>query len=147
MCSRALACLSSKRVRRVTTSRRCARKLSSMLFRPIVRGWPRSIESSVAPKLSWKSELCAYKLFRTTAVTASRLVSTTARMPSRLDSSRRSEMPSSRFSFTSSAMPWIARALLTWYGTSRTTIVSLPVLSLTSTSILARMRMMPRPVS
>ena len=68
------------------------------------------------------------------------------RMPSLSDSSRSSLMPSSFFSFTSSAIFSISRALLTWYGISVTAIASRPVDSLTSISARARMRTRPRPV-
>jgi hypothetical protein len=44
------------------------------------------------------SGVSLYSLLRTTCGTASRLSSMTTRMPSRFDSSRISEMPSSRFS-------------------------------------------------
>ena len=54
-----------------------------------------------------------YSLLRTTCGIASRLSSMTMRMPSRFDSSRISEMPSSFFSWTSSAIFSISRALLT----------------------------------
>jgi hypothetical protein len=47
----------------------------------------------------------------------------TMRMPSRSLSSRRSEMPSMRFSRTSSAIFLSSSALLTWYGISVTTIM------------------------
>ncbi len=52
--------------------------------------------------------------FSTTSGTASRFSSMTMRMPSRSDSSRRSEMPSSRFSRTSSAIFSMSVALFTW---------------------------------
>src|SRR2546428_80042 len=45
-------------------------------------------------------------------------------MPWRSDSSRMSEMPSSRLSRTRSAIRSISVALLTWYGSSVTTIAS-----------------------
>ena len=45
---------------------------------------------------------------------ASRLSSMTTRTPSRSDSSRNSDMPSTRFSRTTSAMRSIIRDLFTW---------------------------------
>ena len=55
---------------------------------------------------------------------ASRLTSTTIRMPSRSDSSRIAEMPSILFSLTRPAICSMSRALLTWNGSSVTTIDS-----------------------
>ena len=72
----------------------------------------------------------------------------TMRMPSRLDSSRMSEMPSSRFSRTISLIFESRRALFVMYGISVMTIcwrsafffiVSMPARARTCT--------MPRPVS
>ncbi len=58
--------------------------------------------------------LCWNRLFSTTSECSPRLRSKTTRMPSLSDSSRISAMPSIFFSFTSSAMRWSMRALLTW---------------------------------
>ena len=72
----------------------------------------------------------------------------TMRMPSRSDSSRSSEMPSSFSSFTSSAMcVQSSFALFTWYGISVTTICDLFEDSFSSITARARMTMRPRPVS
>ena len=69
-----------------------------------------------------------YRLFRTTSAISSRFNSMTMRMPSRSDSSRRSEMPSIRLSLTSSAIFSIRRALFVMYGISVTTICCLVAL-------------------
>src|SRR5881296_618176 len=58
-------------------------------------------------------------------------------MPSRSDSSRRSEIPSSLRSFTSSAMRSTSRDLFTWYGISVTMIAERPLFSSVSISALA----------
>ena len=55
-------------------------------------------------------------------------------------------MPSSFFSFTSSAIFSISRALFTWYGSSVTTIASRPLLVDSRSRPCARMRTRPRPV-
>ena len=67
------------------------------------------------------------------------------RIPSRLDSSRRSEMPSIFLSRMSSPIFSISVALFTWYGSSVTMIASRPPRSF-STCALALSVMMPRPV-
>ena len=69
------------------------------------------------------------------------------RIPSLSDSSRRSEMPSSFLSRTSSAMSLTSFALLTWYGSSLMTICDLLDDSFSSITARARMTMRPRPVS
>jgi hypothetical protein len=84
--------------------------------------------------------------FSVTWATASRFSSITMRMPVRSDSSRTSEMPSTFFSPTSSAIRSMSLALFTWYGSSVTTICSKSFLR-SSTSATARTLMMPRPVS
>ncbi len=55
------------------------------------------------PKVVWSCE-CANSWFSTTSSIASFFSSMTIRMPSLSDSSLRSEMPSMRFDFTSSAI-------------------------------------------
>src|SRR5579885_1687206 len=55
------------------------------------------------------------------------------RMPSRSDSSRRSAIPSSLRSLTSSAIRSIKRALFTWKGISVTTMAERPLFSSVST--------------
>ena len=57
--------------------------------------------------------VCLYKRFKTTWALASFFISMTMRMPSRSDSSRMSDMPSTRLSFTRSAMDSMSFALLT----------------------------------
>ena len=92
--------------------------------------------------------VCLYSWLSTTRGIASRLSSITMRMPSRSDSSRRSLMPSSFLSRTSSAMSLDrASRLLTWYGSSVTTICDLFDDSFSSITARARMTMRPRPVS
>ncbi len=66
-------------------------------------------------------------------------------MPSRSDSSRRSEMPSTFLSRTTLAIFSISVDLLTWYGISVTISASRSPRSVSS-CILARMRTRPRPV-
>ena len=58
--------------------------------------------------------VCLYSWFNTTPGMASRFSSITTRIPSRSDSSRMSEMPSSFLSLTNPAMLAIRFALLTW---------------------------------
>ncbi len=77
---------------------------------------------------------------------ASFFKSKTIRIPSRSDSSRRSEIPSSFLSLIRPAMRSIMLALLVMYGISVTMIRSRPVL-LISMLVLARMMTRPLPVS
>ena len=89
-----------------------------------------------------------YSLLSTIWPTASRLSSITMRMPSRSLSSRRSLMPSMRFSLTSSTIFLSSSALLTWYGSSVMTICSRSFLPAIGSMVArARIRMRPRPVS
>gem|GEM_PF-1809762 len=67
------------------------------------------------------------------------------RMPSRLESSLMSEMPSMRLSSTISPMRLIISLLFTMYGTSVTTMQSRPRSS-SSISVRARTTTLPRPV-
>ena len=83
--------------------------------------------------------------FSTTWSSASFFSSTTTRMPRRSDSSRTSEIPSTRPSRTSSAIFSIIEALLTMYGISSTTMRRLPPRA-SSTSARARTVSRPRPV-
>ena len=69
-------------------------------------------------------EVSRYRLFSITSAFSPRRSSMTRRMPSLSDSSRSAEIPSIRFSLTSSAIFSISRALLTWYGSSLTTMRS-----------------------
>ena len=66
-------------------------------------------------------------------------------IPSRLDSSPMYVIPSTFFSFTSSAIFSIRRALLTIYGSSVTTIRFFPF-AIGSIFVTARTRILPRPV-
>ena len=88
-----------------------------------------------------------YRWFSTISAMASRLSSMTTRMPSRSDSSRRSEMPSMRLSRTSSAIFSSRRALFVMYGTSVTTICCFSLFFCVSMTARARTWMMPRPVA
>ena len=121
MCARASALRSSNSVRRRTTSRRNSMNCSMNSSRFSTRGRPPTIASMMMPKLVW-SGVCLYRLLSTTSGISPRFSSMTMRMPSRSDSSRRSEMPSIVLSRTRSAIFSISRALLTWYGISDTTI-------------------------
>ena len=137
--SRALA--SSNLMRRTTTSSRNSRKASSSWRRPIWIGRPWFRASMLTP-----NELCIavkrHSWFRTTSPEASRFSSMTIRMPSRSDSSRTSEMPSIRFSRTISTIRSIRVCLLTWNGSSVTTMASR---SLRMVSIVALPRTMTEP--
>ena len=66
-------------------------------------------------------------------------------MPSRLDSSRISEIPSIFFSFESSEIFSIRLALFTWYGSSVMMIASRPPRPFSACAF-ARSVMVPRPV-
>ena len=97
------------------------------------------------PKVSW-SCVCLYRLLSTTSGSSPRLSSITTRMPDLSDSSWMCEMPSIFFSCTSSAMRSSSTFLLTWYGSSSTTIAWRAPLSMSSTCVRARMTTRPRPV-
>ena len=103
----------SNTVRRVTTSRRCARKASMICLRLSSRGWPSTSATRFMPKVSC-SCVSLYRLLSTTSGSSPRLSSNTARMPDLSDSSRISEMPSIFFSLTISAMRSSSARLLTW---------------------------------
>ncbi len=91
--------------------------------------------------------VCLYSWFSTMYGIASRFRSTTMRMPSRSDSSRRSEIPSIFLSRASSAICSIRRDLLTMNGISVTTIRSPLPPSRSSISARARITTRPRPVA
>ena len=91
--------------------------------------------------------VCLYSWFSTTRGIASRFNSMTTRIPSRSLSSRRSLIPSSFLSRTSSAMLFTSVALFTWYGISVTTICDLLDDSFSSITARARITIRPRPVS
>ena len=82
--------------------------------------------------------------FSTTFGFASFLSSTTIRMPSRSDSSRRSEMPAIFPARTISAIFSSSDVLFTWKGISVTTRLMRPPLP-SSTCTLERIFMLPRP--
>ena len=142
---RSRALRNSKIVRRVTTSRRCCKKYSSICFRFNRRGWLSTNATIFIPKLSC-SWVLLYKLLRTTSGTSPRLSSITTRIPDLSDSSRRSEMPSTFFSFTNSAMRSSKFFLFTWYGNSSTMMAWRAPLSRSSKWVLARITTRPRPV-
>ena len=98
----------------------------------------------ITPKVSW-SCVCLYNWFRITFAFTSLLSSMTTRIPSRLDWSLNSVIPSIFLSLTSSAIFSISLALFTIYGSSVTTIRLLP-LGIASISVTARTRILPRPV-
>ncbi len=87
-------------------------KATSMSFKVSICGRPPLSAIILAPKLDCIA-VKRQSWFSTTSGMASRLISMTMRMPSRSDSSRRSEMPSTRFSRTSSAIRSISVALFT----------------------------------
>ncbi len=97
----------------------------------------------MAPNDVW-SGVCTNNWFRTTFGFASFLSSMTMRMPSRSDSSRRSEMPATFPSRTRSAIFSSSDVLLTWNGISVTTRLIRPALP-SSTCTLERIFMLPRP--
>ena len=112
ICARSSALFNSKRVLRVTTSSWCFRYSSSICFRFRIIGWLLTSANMITPYVSC-SWVCLYSWFSTTFGLASFFSSITTRRPSRLDSSRRSEIPSIRLSFTSSAIFSMSFALLT----------------------------------
>ena len=112
-CARSRDLASRCLVRRLTTSSRKAVKMAMKSFRFSCSGRPPLMASMLAPKLVCRSEW-RHSWFSTTSATASRFSSMTMRMPSRLDSSQMSEMPSMRFSRTCSAIFSISTRLLTW---------------------------------
>ncbi len=102
------------------------------------------------PKVCW-SWVYLNSWFFVTSGTASRRSSSTIRIPSRSDSSRRSAMPSIFLSRTAWAIFSISVDLLTWYGISVTTSASRPTPSpprrlISSSCIRARITTRPRPV-
>ena len=107
----------------VTTSRLCERNASSISLRFISFGCPLDRATILIENVLSKS-VCLYKLFKSTSETVPLLRSITTLSPSLSDSSRISEMPSIFLSLTSSAIFSINLALLTWYGSSETTIDS-----------------------
>ena len=110
---RSRAFFNSNAVRRVTTSRRCSRKISSNCFRLHNFGWPSISATMLMPKVSC-SCVCLYRLFSTTSGTSPRFNSITTRMPDLSLSSWIWLMPSIFFSWTSSAMRSSSVFLFTW---------------------------------
>ena len=106
----ALAFLSSKRERRVMTSRLNLMNSSRAVRREMTFGVPSTMASILA-----ENELCIavnlYRLLRITRPWAPERSSMTMRMPRLSDSSRISEMPSSRFDLTRPAIFSIRAAL------------------------------------
>ena len=113
MWARASAVRSSKAVRRRTTSRRKSRNSSQTSRRFSTRGRCSTMASMMIPKVSW-SWVCLYRLFSSTWADSPFFTSTTMRMPRRSLSSRMSVMPSTRFSWCSSAIFLMRVALFTW---------------------------------
>ena len=136
--ARSRALRNSNNERRVTTSRRWRMKAPKISFNPNNLGWPSTIATILMPNTVCIC-VCLYRLFKTTSGTSPRFKTTTIRIPSLSDSSRKAEIPSIFLSLTSSAIFSNNLALLTWYGNSLTTILCCPVLS--SVSISARARM------
>ena len=144
MWARSCAFFSSYCVRRSTTSLWNRMYSCRICFSVSVRGCPSTIASMMTPNVTC---ICVseYRLFRTICGEASRLTSMTMCMPLRSEWSSMFEMPSSRFSLTRSAMLSISRALLTWYGSSETTIWNRPF-GFSTISARARTWILPRPV-
>ena len=141
-----LAFLSSKRERRVMTSRLNLMNSSSAIATETTLGVPSTMASILAEK-----ELCIavnlYRLLRITRLCAPDRNSITMRMPFRSDSSRSSDIPSSRLVLTRLAIFSIRVALLTWYGNSVTTICILLDRFISSIPATARTIIWPLPVS
>ena len=137
----------SYRVRRTIRSSWKARYSSMMRRRDRIFGcfWLSTRASIFTAKLVC-SAVWAKRRFNTTWGFASFFSSMTTRIPLRSVSSRRSEMPSRRLSFTCSAMFLMSWRLFTWYGSSVTTmrVRSRPY---SSSSCRARRMMRPRPVA
>ena len=131
-------------VLRVTIVTRCLRKTCSISISEKTRGLPSTIANIIIPKLSCNC-VCLYRLFKTISACSPLFNSMTIRIPSRSDSSRMSEIPSTFFSCTNRAVRSITLDLLTWYGISVITIccLSRPGRSMAA---LARIVKEPRPV-
>ena len=91
-------------------------------------------------------DVCLYSWFSTTRGMASRLSSITMRVWLD-DSSRRSLIPSSFLSRTSSAIDDTSVERFAWYGSAVTTICDLLPFSFSSIPARARITILPRPVS
>ena len=121
MCARASAFRSSNSVRRRTTSRRNSMKLLDELEQ-VQHARPAADDGQHDDAERRLQLRVLVEVVEDDLGTSPRFSSITIRMPSRSDSSRRSEMPSIVFSRTRSAIFSIRRFLLTWYGISVTTI-------------------------
>ena len=98
----------------------------------------------ITPNVSW-SCVCLYNWFRITFGFTSRRSSIQILIPSRLDWSLKSVIPSIFLSLTSSAIFSIRRALFTIYGSSVTIILFFPF-CIGSMFVTARTLILPRPV-
>ena len=145
MWPRSRALRNSYIVRRVTTSWRWRINAAMMSFKFINFGWPLSRQTMLILK---EFSNCVFwnKLFTMTSAFSPRFKSIAIRIPSLSDSSRSSEIPSSFFSLTNSAIRSIVLALLTWYGISVKTIVVRPFLGSSSKWYLPRICRRPLPV-
>ncbi|MPN50111.1 hypothetical protein SDC9_197737 [bioreactor metagenome] len=144
MCALSSALRSSYFVRRTTTSWRCSTNSSIIRFRLSNSGRP----FTNAMLFTLKDDCIAvnlYSLLRTTLALASRLTSTTIRIPWRSDSSFTFDIPSIFFSPTKSAMCLINSALFTRYGISE--IIILSWFFPDSISAFPRITIRPLPVS
>ena len=112
ICARSLALRKSYCVRRMTTSWRCSTKYLIKSLKFNIFGRPCTNAILFTPKDVCK-EVILNNLFSTTLALASRLISTTIRIPSRSDSSLALEIPSIFFSLAKSAIDLINSALLT----------------------------------
>ena len=96
-CARSSALRRSKRVRRTTISLRCSMKCRRIVGSGMTSGLLLTMARKMMPNVVCICVL-RYRWLSTISAMASRLSSMTMRMPSRSDSSRRSEMPSMRLS-------------------------------------------------
>ena len=110
---RTRALLSSKIVRRVTTSWRWRTKAAINWRKVNSFGWPLSSATILILKLD-SSGVCKNKLLTITSAVSPRRKSIAIRIPSLSDSSRISVIPSIFLSRTSSAIRSISLALLVW---------------------------------
>ncbi len=107
-----LASVSSKMVLLTITFWRCLMYSDKICFKVMVWGVPSTKATKLAGKVVC-SLVCLKRLFKTDFGLASLLSSTTTLIPSLSDSSRRSAIPTSFFSCTSSAILATISALLT----------------------------------
>ena len=124
-CPLSFACLNSNNDLFVTTVFLCSRKIFRSSSKLHNFGLPSTRTTLLIPKTCSNCEFLN-KLLRTTSGTSPFFNSITALIPSLSDSSLISPIPSSFFSFTSSAILSSIRALFTMNGISVITIASLP---------------------